>query len=70
MNNEYEIMNVKDLQNALNVGLDKARHIMKLKDLGAIKVGNSYMVTRKNFHKWLEKNSGKDVTLTTKEFFR
>lgn len=57
------LLTVKDLQNNLHIGRDRAYGIMKAKGFPAIKIGAKYYVTPEALERWLQKNEGHEVKL-------
>ena len=54
-----ELMSVKELQNYLGIGKDKAYALVKSKLIPALKVGGRYYVIKPDFVSWLERQIGK-----------
>lgn len=54
-----ELMSVKELQNYLGIGKDKAYALVKSKLFPALKVGGRYYVIKPDFVSWLERQIGK-----------
>lgn len=50
-----ELMTVKDLQNYLGIGKDKAYKLVKSKSFPALKLGGRYYAIKPDFVTWLEK---------------
>lgn len=48
-----ELMSVKELQNYLGIGKDKAYELVKNKSFPSIKIGGRYYITKPNFVEWL-----------------
>jgi excisionase family DNA binding protein len=54
-----ELMTIKELQNYLGVGKDKAYKLVKSKSFPALKIGGRYSVVKSDFVSWLERQTGK-----------
>jgi len=52
-----ELMTIKDLQNYLGVGKDKAYKLAKSKSFPAVRIGGRYYVVKPNFAVWLRKQT-------------
>ncbi len=54
-----ELMTIKELQNYLGIGKDKAYKLAKSKSFPSAKIGGRYYVIKHDFVVWLEKQTGK-----------
>lgn len=54
-----ELMTIKELQNYLGIGKDKAYKLAKSKSFPAVKIGGRYYVIKSNFIVWLGKEKGR-----------
>jgi len=54
-----ELMTIKELQNYLGIGKDKAYALVKSKSFPALKVGGRYYIMKPEFVSWLERQRGK-----------
>ena len=54
-----ELMTIKELQNYLGIGKDKAYALVKSKSFPAVKIGGRYYVMKSGFVSWLERKIGK-----------
>ena len=52
-----ELMTIKELQNYLGIGKDKAYKLMKNKSFPAVKIGGRYYVIKPDFAVWLAKQT-------------
>ena len=52
-----ELMTVKELQNYLGIGKDKAYKLIKSKAFPAVKIGGRYYVIKPYFAVWLGKQT-------------
>ena len=57
------MLTVKDLQNILKIGRDKAYGLMHAKSFPSIKIGGRYYVQEQALQEWLVKNRYKTVVL-------
>ena len=57
------MLTVKDLQNLLKIGHDKAYALMRSKGFPSIKIGGRYYVTQKALDEWLESYAYKTYAL-------
>ena len=54
-----ELMTIKELQNYLGIGKDKAYALVKSKSFPALKIGGRYYVAKTDFVVWLGRQTGK-----------
>ena len=54
-----ELMTIKELQNYLSIGKDKAYALVKSKSFPALKVGGRYYIIKTDFVVWLGKQMGR-----------
>jgi len=54
-----ELMTVKELQNYLGIGKDKAYALVRSKSFPSAKIGGRYYVIKPDFVSWLERQIGK-----------
>lgn len=52
-----ELMTVKELQNYLGIGKDKAYALVKSKSFPSVKIGGRYYVIKSDFVSWLAKQT-------------
>lgn len=50
-----ELMTIKELQNYLGIGKDKAYKLAKSKSFPALKIGGRYYLVKSDFVSWLER---------------
>lgn len=62
MENKTEMMDVKEVADAMNCSLPTARRIMKQEDFPLIKVGRNFKVSKSAFREWSMKGFGSSVT--------
>ena len=62
MENKTEMMDVKEVADAMNCSLPTARRIMKQEDFPLIKVGRNFKVSKSAFREWSMKRFGSSVT--------
>lgn len=61
--NNYQILQTKDLMNYLKIGKDRAYALMRSKSFPSIRIGKTYCVTMISLQTWLNENAGKSVNL-------
>lgn len=61
MNNKSIMMTVKDVQNFLGIGRNRAYDIFKRKDFPAILIGKKYVVEQNAFYSWLKERREKKI---------
>lgn len=54
-----ELMSVKELQNYLGIGKDKAYELAKSKSFPSFIIGGRYYIIKPDLVSWLEKQTGK-----------
>jgi len=54
-----DLMTVKELQNYLGIGKDKAYALVKSKSFPAMKIGGRYYIIKTDFVVWLGKQLGR-----------
>ena len=57
------MLTVKEIQNELKIGRDRAYSLVRSKGFPAIKIGARFYVTEEALKKWLEKNEGREIKL-------
>ena len=57
------LLYVKDLMEILDIGKDRAYALMHSNSFPSMQIGRTYCVTMSNLEAWLEKNTGKAITL-------
>lgn len=57
------LLNVKDLQELLNIGRDTAYALMHAQGFPSIKIGGRYYVAREALDKWLDQYAYKTFAL-------
>lgn len=60
---DMQMLKVKDLQNILNVGRERAYALMKTKGFPAIQIGKTYVVSKASLKEWVENNEGRKIIL-------
>lgn len=60
---EQKVLHVKDLQNALGIGRDVAYALMRNRSFPSMRLGSRYVVDKRAFDEWLEKNRYKQFML-------
>ena len=62
---EKTVYVVNDLCQLLSIGRDKAYRIMGMNSFPSMRIGRKYVVSKKNFEKWLDENAGKIIQIDT-----
>lgn len=60
---EQKVLHVKDLQKALGIGRDVAYALMRNRSFPSMRLGSRYVVDKRAFDEWLEKNRYKQFML-------
>ena len=55
-NNEIEMYEIKDIQRILKIGRNNVYKLLKLPTFPSIRIGNKYIIPRKQFEQWVDKN--------------
>lgn len=55
MMQEKMVLNVADVQNILGISKNKAYRLFKMKSFPSIQFDGKYMITSKEFERWLER---------------
>jgi len=58
MATEKEFYTVKDIMQKMGIGKNKAYKLFRAKAFPAIKCGNSYIIHKDQFERWIKINSG------------
>lgn len=61
--NNFQVLQTKDLMNYLRIGKDRAYALMRSKSFPSIRIGKTYCVTMASLQAWLSENAGKSVNL-------
>lgn len=56
-----ELMSVKELQNYLGIGKDKAYELVKSKSFPSLKIGGRYYIAKPDFVEWIGRQKVKRV---------
>lgn len=61
--NNFQVLQTKDLMNYLRIGKDRAYALMRSKSFPSMRIGKTYCVTMTSLQAWLNENAGKNVNL-------
>lgn len=59
--NENEIIGMKELYELLPFGAKKVQRLIRAGELPMVKVGRSYITTRRKLYEWIEENIGQEL---------